>query len=265
MMNSNINANLVIFAGGYDAEMMEIINVCRENGIEVIDHHLGWGASVDSYKDEIETAINGSKTPVLIELSGADQVAGAIVVDHHNENVDRPASILQVLDLLGLEPTRRQQLIAANDTGYIPGMLAMGATPEEIAEVRLLDRSAQGITPEQEAEAERAIAAAEVKNGVTIVRMNHSKTATVCDRLYKEGAEQRLLILSNSGESTEVNFFGSWDLCENLYVRYGEEGQWHTWKGGETTLPSGAKTGFFGSSKASLEAVEAIVMEWFNE
>lgn len=265
-MNSNTTTNanaIAVFCGGYDAEMVEIIHVCREAGVEVIDHHLGWGPHVSSYKKEIAEAFAAGKTPVLVELGGAEDVPGAIVVDHHNEKVGNPASILQVLNLLGLQPSRRQQLIAANDTGYIPGMLALGATPEEVAEVRLLDRSAQGITPEQEAEAERAIAAATVVNGVTIVRMAHSKTAPVCDRLYT-GKEQRLLILTDAGESHEVNFFGSWALCEALYDRYGEEGQWHTWKGGETTLSSGAKTGFFGSSVAPLDAVEVIVTEWFG-
>ena len=135
------------------------------------------------------------------------------MVDHHNENAGKPASILQVLDLLGMKPTRRQLLIAANDSGYIPEMLSMGATPEEVAEVRLADRAAQGITPEQEAEAERAIQAAKTVNGVTIVKMAHSKTATVCDRLFAPDKEQRLLILSEDGES---NFFGNGELCRLL-------------------------------------------------
>ncbi|MCQ2741158.1 MAG: hypothetical protein MJ210_03470, partial [Alphaproteobacteria bacterium] len=175
-MTTKKNSNITIFCGGYDAEMLEIIRVCREAGVEVVDKHLGWGASVDAYKAEIKKAIADGKTPVCIELAGAEAIAGAVVIDHHNENFGKPASILQVLDLLGIEPTRRQQLIAANDCGYIPGILAMGATAEEVAEVRLLDRSAQGITPEQEAEAERAIAAAEAVNGVTTVRMAHSTT-----------------------------------------------------------------------------------------
>jgi hypothetical protein len=257
--------NIVVFCGGYDAEMIEIIKVCRENGIEVIDKHLGWGASIDSYKDEIEVSVAAGKTPVLIELSGADQVAGTIVVDHHNENAGKPASILQVLDLLGIEPSRKQQLIAANDTGYIPGMLAMGATAEEVAKVRLLDRSAQGITPEQEAEAKRAIAAATAVNGVTIVKMSHSKTATVCDRLFDPEKEQRLLILSEDGES---NFFGDGALCLALqgkdtgektaegYTIYDHFGGW---VGGN--LP---KSGFWGGYADQAE-VEKFVVQWYRK
>ncbi len=37
------NNNMVVFAGGYDGEMVEIINICREAGVEIFDKHLGWG------------------------------------------------------------------------------------------------------------------------------------------------------------------------------------------------------------------------------
>ena len=213
-MTTKNYSNMMVFAGGYDAEMLEIINVCREAGVEVVDHHLQWGPSASAYAKEIAAAISEGKRLVLIELKLDIEVpADAIIVDHHNENSGKPASILQVLDLLGMEPSREQQLIAANDCGYIPGLLALGATPEEVAKVRYADRAAQGITPEQESEAERAIAAAEVVNGVTIVKMAHSKTATVCDRLFNPQKEQRLLIVSEDGET---NFFGDGKLCMAL-------------------------------------------------
>ena len=205
---------MVVMLGGYDAEMLAIADACREAGVAVVDKHLGWGAAASSYKEEIAAAVSEGKTPVLVELSlDIELPANTVVVDHHNEQAGKPAAILQVLSLLGQQPSRYQQLIAANDCGYIPGMLALGATPEEVAEVRLADRAAQGITPEQEREAERAIAAATVVNGVTIVKMAHSKTATVCDRLFAPEKEQRLLILSGDGES---NFFGNGELCLRL-------------------------------------------------
>lgn len=214
MTTANNSNNKVVFAGGYDGEMVEIINACREAGVEVVDNHLGWGAAASAYASEIAQAASEGKAPVLVELTLDIEVPStSIIVDHHNENVGKPASLLQVLNLIGVEPSREQQLIAANDCGYIPGMLSLGATAEEVAKVRYADRAAQGITPEQEAEAERAIAAAEQVNGVTIVRMAHSKTATVCDRLFNPEKEQRLLILSEDGES---NFFGNGELCQLL-------------------------------------------------
>lgn len=218
-MTTEINSNMFFFLGGQDAEMLEIRRVLEQHSIPFCDKQLGWGANSSAYAEEIAAAVAAGSTVVTVEL-GLDMMlpCGSIVVDHHNEMSDRPASLLQVLDLLGLEPSHWQQLIAANDCGYIPAMLAQGATAEEVAAVRLADRSAQGITPEQEAEAEKAISCREVVNGVTVVRMAHSKTATVCDRLFSEGEEQRLLILSEDGEA---NFFGDIAVRQPLFDKFG--------------------------------------------
>lgn len=206
----------VFFLGGRDAEMAEIAKILAEAGQEVIDKCLGWGAKASAYAEEIAQAVANGNTPVLVELEIDIAVPeGTVVVDHHNERAGEPASILQVLNLLGVESTRKHQLIGANDSGYIPAMVAMGATAEEIAEIRLADRNAQGITPEQEAEAERAVAEAEVVGRLTIVRMAHSKTATVADRLY--GKADQLLILSGDGEA---NFFGKGAICSDLKAKF---------------------------------------------
>lgn len=254
------NNNMVIFCGGYDAEMVEIINTCRKAGIEVIDRHLGWGAAASAYSEEIAAAVSENKQVVLIELAlDIELPKTAIVVDHHNEMSGQPASILQVLALLGMDATRWQQLVAANDCGYIPAMLSMGATPEEVAAVRLADRSAQGITPEQEAEAERALASSEqfacwsgkamhADGLLTIVRMAHSKTATVADRLFNPEEEQRLLILSGDGES---NFFGRKALCLSLQEKFGG------WSGG------GETTGYWGGDANQTE-IEEFVKNFFS-
>lgn len=263
-MTQSNNSNKVFFLGGADAEMLAIADACREAGVAIVDKHLGWGAAASAYQEEIAQAISEGKTPVLVELAlDIELPETAIVVDHHNENAGKPASILQVLSLLGIEPTRRQLLIAANDCGYIPAMLALGATPEEVAAVRLADRSAQGISSEQEREAERAIATAKTVNGVTIVKMAHSKTATVCDRLFSQDKEQRLLILSGDGES---NFFGNGELCRLLqgedtgkktaegYTIYSHFGGWI---GGN--LP---QSGFWGGY-ADQKEVEKFVIDFF--
>ena len=262
-MENRNNGNFIFFLGGYDAEMLAIADACREAGVAVVDKHLGWGAAASAYASAIAQAVADGKQPVLVELAlDIELPESIIVVDHHNENAGKPASILQVLDLLGMKPTRRQLLIAANDSGYIPEMLSMGATPEEVAEVRLADRAAQGITPEQEAEAERAIQAAKTVNGVTIVKMAHSKTATVCDRLFAPDKEQRLLILSEDGES---NFFGNGELCRLLQgEKTGKTAEgWDTyshfggWIGGN--LPT---SGFWGGY-ADQKKVEKFVVDFF--
>jgi len=214
---------LVFFLGGKDAEMVEIAVILTEVGQQMVDKGLGWGAKASAYSEEIAQAVANGNTPVLVELELDITISeGVVVVDHHNERAGEPPSILQVLNLLGIEPTRRHQLIGANDSGYIPAMVAMGATFEEIAEIRLADRNAQSITSEQEQEAERAVAEVEVIGRLTVVRMSHSKTATVTDRLY--GNYYQLIILSRDGE---VNFFGNGKTCSDLKEKF--EG----WGGGD--------------------------------
>ena len=231
---------LMFFLGGSDAEMVQIEKRLAEAGASFITKGLGWGAHASAYATEITQAFAEGKTIVLVELDNMsapktdwspEKVAvvlpeGAIVVDHHGERAGEPASILQVLTLLGIQPTRWDLLIAANDSGFIPAMLEMGATPEEVAKVRLADRNAQGITPEMEVEAERAISSAKTSGRLTVVQMAHSKSATVTDRLHKgaggPGYDQ-LLIASGDGEK---NFFGDGKICQTLKEKF--EG----WNGG---------------------------------
>jgi len=232
--------NLVFFLGGSDAEMGQIMKHLVEQDAEFFSNHLSWGAHASAYATEIAQASAEGKIVVLVELDNssapktdwsAEKVAvllpeGTIVVDHHGERAGEPASILQVLNLIGVEPTRRDLLIAANDSGFIPAMIAMGATPKEVAFIRSTDRSAQGITPEMEVEAERAISHAETSGRLTVVNMAHSKSATVTDRLHKgaggPGYDQ-LLIVSGDGEK---NFFGDGKLCADLKEKF------QGWNGG---------------------------------
>jgi hypothetical protein len=44
-------------------------------------------------------------------------------IDHHGESAKNPASISQVLKLIGVEPSLEDELIAANDRGYIPEVI----------------------------------------------------------------------------------------------------------------------------------------------
>lgn len=204
----------IFFIGDKDLEMETIKQLLSAHNQPYIDKNLGWGAKTSAYEAEISRAAADGKTPVVIELEQDCKLPeNAINIDHHNQNAGRPASVLQICDLLGIEKTRDLQLIGANDAAYIPGMMEMGAAPEEIARVRRRDRMCQGITEEQEKEAERAISKKEEICGVTIVRMAHSKTATVADRLFEKDKQQNLLILSDDGEA---NYFGDGKLCKML-------------------------------------------------
>jgi len=134
--------------GGHDLEMAEIRRILDQYGIKYHDRGLGWGnANLSVYAD----VLNNENRFVGIELkSDIDPPPNYLLIDHHNENAGKPSAIEQAAELLGIELTREQQLIAANDKGFIPAMEAIGATPEEITEIRRLDSEAQGVTEEDE-------------------------------------------------------------------------------------------------------------------
>jgi hypothetical protein len=216
----------VYFLGGHDLEMAEIARVLREHNVSYADHSLDWAHAVFSaYEPEIRAAIRNGQRPVLVELRDipADVHPFVDVIDHHGpESGHLPTSLEQVLARLGMTAlTREQALIAANDKGYIDGMLGIGATTEDIRRIRMLDRQAQGITTEQEADAVAAITArTSPAPGLFIVSLPHNKTATVTDRLSSLAGGpgyDNLLIECR----TETDFFGDGQIIGKLSARFG--------------------------------------------
>lgn len=219
----------VFFLGGRDLEMVTIKELLeRELPGHTYDKGLPWGARASDYREPIEEEIANGKTPVLVEIHDDLGVAqrGAILIDHHGARAgaDRPTSLHQVFDLLGLPATawtRWFDFVAANDRAYISGLQSLGATREEIVKVRAADRAAQGITPAHEAEAERAVADARVlaTGALTVVRLSHSRTATVTDRLEPAlgGPDYRNLLVISPGQ---VNFFGDGESVRALDRRF---------------------------------------------
>lgn len=199
----------VFLLGGHDLEMLMIKQLLIENGFSegknLADSNLQWGAKLSDY----QALFNSSKTFVGIELTqDIDPPMHYINIDHHNEYSHKSSSLEQVMELLKstlniqIELTRELQLIAANDKGYIPAMLQMGATPEEIADIRRRDREAQGVTEEDESLAEQSIRENQtVFNGITVVKSLTSKFSTITDRLYP--CEQLLIYTDD-----ELSYFG---------------------------------------------------------
>lgn len=191
--------------GGYDLEMVEIRKLLEANGYKegegFADHHLNWeGAKLSSYQAELEAA--SGRRVVGIELREDIPVPdGYVKVDHHNELAHLRAAIVQVAELLGVELDRWQQLVAANDARYIPGMLEIGATQSEVERVRLEDRRAQGVTEEDERLGEEAVGSRVVEGLVTVVRSKTGRFSTVTDRLY---GVRRLLVYSDE----ELCYYG---------------------------------------------------------
>ncbi|MEO8380938.1 MAG: hypothetical protein ABI779_14845 [Acidobacteriota bacterium] len=252
---------LAFFLGGYDLEMVTIRELLADMpGVRVIDRKLSWGAKASAYAEEITEALARGETAVLVELENdlGLELGQVINLDHHGASAGAEAStsLEQVFALLALPPshwTRWHALVAANDRGHIPAMRELGASDAEVARVRTADRAAQGISAEQERDAEAAIAGAEVVAGgdLVIVRLPHARTAAVVDRLVMQPAPpENVLVLAPQ----EVNFFGRGDLVHALDARFPGG-----WKGG--ALPS---RGFWGRSGDGAE-VSAFVREELHQ
>lgn len=225
---------LVFFLGGRDLEMVTIRELLeREAPGRFHDAALGWGAKASAYRGEIEAVLACGDTPVLIELDDdlGVESRGARILTHHGTRagVEAPTSLQQVFAALGLPKERWThwfELVSANDRGYIPELAAVGAAPEEIARVRTADRAAQGITPQEEAEGARALAAARrlCVGRLIVVTMGHGRIAVVEDRLHRESggpAVQNLLVLSPG----QLDFSGDGGAVMALNRRY--PGGWY--------------------------------------
>ena len=189
--------------GGYDLEMLTIKQMLEgKPGCIILDKHLQWdNARLSSYQDELcrfaSYDIYGIELQEDIPLP-----RNYHRIDHHNDWADKPSSLEQVAEIGGEVLSFYQQLVAANDRGYIPAMLALGASQEEIDDIRRKDREAQGVTEEDETLAEMAIAEnLYIYKGVTVVKAFTSRFSPICDRLYPY---KRLLIYTDA----EWMFYG---------------------------------------------------------
>lgn len=245
--------NYVFFLGGIDAEMTRIREHLILEKCEFFDDLLSWGAKASHYIDRINELTDA--IPVLVELSiDVALPDSAIIIDHHGDASGRAPALIQVLDLLGIAPSRKDYLTAAMDAAYVPGLLAIGATIGEIAsmlggeatkEFEAWDRYANAtrfgpgfgpgvpcpltitdllslaraayIAPEIDAESARAVDDATVVDGLIVVRQSHSKCGPVTDRLLEKQKEQHIVVISDDGE---INYFGAPALVRALNTAF---------------------------------------------
>lgn len=223
-------SKLLFLLGGADLEMQTIRDTLQAEAIPFVDHHLRWdNALLSSYQKELQL-VGAGCTVYGVELQ-EDMIPPAFYrpIDHHNQLSSMPCALEQVMEILQLPMTRYLQLIAENDKAYIPGMLAMGATVEEISAIRLADRKAQGVTDEEEVLAQKAIDEnLEKIGGMLVVRTDNSSFSPICDRLYPY---RELLVYTDCewvyyGERAEQIRMMFPDDCAsgNLYYGGGENG-----------------------------------------
>lgn len=242
-------AQYIFFLGGHDLEMLTIKKILDDKKQKYFDNGLSWGAKASSYKQEIEN-LRPDEIPVFIELEIDISIpSNSIIIDHHNERAGKVAktSIEQIADLLEINLNQEQQLISANDRAHIQGMIEMGASEEEIMQIRRRDREAQGVTNEDERFALLSIEhfSHRVSKDLIIVYSLTNKTSPIIDRLYKY--YRHIFIISLTGE---LNYSGTGQIIELLYDKFKKYKENDPnviyWKGGN--LPD---SGFFGSNNIS--------------
>jgi len=226
-------AQLELFLGGRDLEMQSIAALARDVGVNVHDDGLSWGAQASHYAQRIAEAQAAGHTPVLVELPWdlSYPSEGVLLIDHHGERagIGEPSSLRQIFDLLHLPAeqwTRELSLIEANDIGWIPAMLRLGATTEEVCTIRAADRASQGVTDNEELQAEQAVAQLRlVADGqLAIVHCPHDRSAPITDRLHSATGGQSVDNVLIQGPS-ETQFFGRGDLLRGLHAEY--PGGWY--------------------------------------
>ena len=228
----------IFLLGGHDLEMLEIRRLLERVDVRYADAALGWGnANLSAYTELMQAEPDGDYYGVELH-EDCMPPQHYTRIDHHNDCTSRPAAILQVAALLSVEPDRRMMLVAANDARYIPGMLAMGASEDEVRAVRRADRAAQGVTEEDERLAEQSIAegVCEVGDGLIV----HALTgcfSPICDRLYPY---HRLLVYTDR----EWTFYGEGAarLCRLLQ---GDVDAGRIYYGGGTDGYAGAVAGTY--------------------
>ena len=176
-----------------DGESVEIRKLLTKAGELVVVTRQPWGASWSNLEPEVEAEVeklladNPGAEVIGIELAGPARWGGQNI-DHHfypgDDRRNELSSLEQTARLLGVKLTTYQQLVAINDKGWIPALLVAGASPDEIALVRAQDRLAQGVTPDDEAQAVRDIETAEWRGRKVLIQCPHGATSALTDRLF---------------------------------------------------------------------------------
>ncbi len=269
----------VFLLGGADLEMYQIEKRLRRGGKEFVSRNLQWGAKIDDYNDAVQKILEEGNIPVAVELTGADKTEGVVDIDHHNEKSGRPAAIAQVMDRIGKPMGLVDEMIAANDSAYIPGMQAkMEEYRSQLVErygeekfeklkkklidlIRRKDREMQGVTAQMEQAAEEAISNAEHgPNGLIIVRFPGTKPSPITDRLFVTGGKQNLCVVCKSDEHLkDVYYFGRGDICKEIKDTFSAE-KLIAWGGG-TGYGKSDEIGFGGATIDDPEKIIHLIQE----
>lgn len=236
---------MIFFLGGYDAEMVEIRKILEKASLRFYDHKLQWGAKLSDYKKKLDT-ISKDDQPVLIELElDVLYPENTLIIDHHNpvKASGNLSSIEQIANLLNVKLNSWQKLIAINDVAWIDGLIEVGATQEEIENIRAFDRKCQGVNEKSEKEAEEAIMKMDAHGNLAVVEIPHKHASAVIDRLYSKF--ENILVFSPN----ETNFSGRGDIVKFLAEQYPD-----SWFGGNLPIK-----GFWGIRSKVINIIEILI------
>jgi len=214
-MNITVPKKLFLL-GGHDLEMLTIKQLLeRGDDCVVLDRHLRWDtAHLSAYQDCLSQYSDYNIFGIELQ-EDIPTPKNYHRIDHHNDYATKPSALEQVAAAVGVPLNREQMLIAANDKGYIPAMIAAGATKEEIASIRRRDREAQGVSEADEKLAEESIAKQLRRFGsLTVVKSMTSRFSPICDSLFPY---RSLLIYTDA----EWMFYGAGKA--GLTQRYADE------------------------------------------
>ena len=195
--------------GGRDLEMLEIKNILIKNNKHYLDKKLSWGAKLSHYIHLLDKKREYYGIELIEDVEPPEKYKA---IDHHNDLQNRPSSIEQVADILGISLNRYQMLVALNDKGYIPAMQEYGATEVEIELIRQKDREAQGVTKQDELLADISIQEAHTINGVFTIKAHTDKFSAIVDKCY--GKHSKILIYNDK----KLTYYG--DGVKKIVSKY---------------------------------------------
>lgn len=235
----------VFYLGGVDKEMREIIRVLSENNLRFYNKNLKWGAKRSDYSDLFTT----DAEMVFVELNNDMPQISAVDIDHHGERAGEPASLIQVLNLLGIKPTKEQMLIAAHDSEGWRGLVSAGMSHEDAKRWIYPDGFEKSAIDMFNLAWERRC----IIGGTTIIEMP-SNEATLAS-VYFAGMYDSILFFDNSkGGVGEANFFDDANKVMALEMAFPGG-----WRGGSGLFNKAIKSCFWGNSSSNINDLKAFL------